>query len=130
MMFNDVELGARVWSVIFGWGTVTNKGDSRVYNVEVEFDNGRVVYHAADGTFDHNQLQTLFWGEIKFEIPDKPLPKLEVDAKLIVWNDEHLKYSAHFSHYHNGHVVAFSAGRTKFTASGNVTHWSNWEVVD
>lgn len=39
-MFNDVELGARVWSVIFGWGTVTSKGDSRMYTVGVKFDNG------------------------------------------------------------------------------------------
>lgn len=94
-MFKNAKVGDRVWDFVFDWGTVTRffKNSNILVGFEVEFDresikqryglNGIVLYSFKN--------QTLFWNEIKFEIPEKPfdleaeLRKLEIKEFV---NDE------------------------------------------
>ncbi len=96
-MFKNAKVGDRVWDFVFDWGTVTRffKNSNILVGFEVEFDresikqryglNGIVLYSFKN--------QTLFWNEIKFEIPEKPfdleaeLRKLETqEFKIVVRN--------------------------------------------
>ena len=80
--FDNVKLGYRVWSFEYSWGTVIKL--ENCYFV-VNFDNkdiGSVRY-----TFDGKKFgdstasinRTLFWDEVKIEIPEKP--KIELKEK-------------------------------------------------
>jgi hypothetical protein len=77
----------------------------------------------------HN-FPILFWNE--FEIPSKafikPLPKLEVDAKVLVWNDSsEIKEKRYFSHFNKGRIYCYEQGCTSW--SGTTAHdWDNWEI--
>lgn len=85
------------------------------------------------GLYDIKDLNpTLFWDEVKFE---KPRPQLEVDAKVIVWDEDGKKYKRHFSHFdEEGRLFAFSLGQTSFTSEARpevwVTAWDNWELAE
>ena len=67
-----------------------------------------------------------------FEAPTKPLPDLEVDAKVLVWNDTHEKNRRHFSHFSNGRIYTFDNGTTSFTRlhAKSMTGWPYWELAE
>lgn len=142
--FNGIKIGDRVWSIRYGWGTVVELKLNTLYQICVRFDNkdGYVRFDKKDGitsfTLDgkyalEDNMPTLFWDEIKFELPQKPLPKLEVDTKVIVWSSctPSCKEKRYFSHFHqNGRIGVFSCGATSWSSSPNdASFWDNWELA-
>ena len=136
-MFKNGKLaGSRVWSIIDGWGTIiSSKQEENInYSVEVDFDNGTSLFFHSDGKLAKSDINpTLFWNE--FKIPDeafrKPLPKLEVDTKVIVWDwDIEEKYKRYFSHFdEEGRIHCFEGGATSWN-NEDVIDWDKWEIYD
>ena len=130
--FSDAKEGDRVWSLTEGWGTIIDHFLSRTeYPLTVEFENGELKTYTLWGRFRVKDLNpTLFWDEVKFEVPEKPLPKLEVDTKVLVWcKGDELKLKRHFSHFKNGDCHTFDGGRTSWTG-GSTSAWDNWELAE
>lgn len=132
--FSDAKVGDRVWSLTEGWGTITARLTTySTYPLSVEFENGAYRTYTLWGLLLFTDLNpTLFWDEVKIEAP---LPQLEVDAKVIVWDQDGRKYKRHFSHFdEEGRLFAFSLGHTSFTSECSpevwVTKWDNWELVE
>ena len=132
--FTDAKAGDRVWSLTEGWGTVRNRyAPHTTYPLNVEFENGSIRTYTLWGLPLFTDLNpTLFWDEVKIEAPEKPLPHLEVDTKVLVWVRPELKFKRHFSHFKNGLIVTFECGRTSFTALDeySLTPWPHWELAE
>ena len=132
-MFSNAKVGDKVWSITYGWGEIIKGGCCTSYPLSVKFINDYVRY-TFSGKQYQSQNQSLFWNE--FEIPEsaykKPLPKLEVDTKVLVWDDydEDVKYRRYFKCFNeDGVIVCFADGATSFSSeSGKV--WDNWELYD
>lgn len=133
---SDAKVGDSVWSIREGWGKVKARLTLYTpYPLSIEFENGTCRAYTLWGLYNiTDRNPTLFWDEIQFETPEKPLPQLEVDAKVIVWDQGEPKYKRHFSHFdEEGRLFAFNDGRTGFTSEDSpeagVTHWGKWEVA-
>lgn len=132
--FTDAKVGDRVWSLTEGWGTIIDRFSLYIYYpVAVEFDNGAYrTYTLLGRLYISDHRPTLFWNEVKFDTPEKPLPQLEVDAKVLVWNNPNQKHRRHFSHFSNGRIYTFDSGSTSFTRlhAGSITCWTHWELAE
>ena len=87
-----------------------------------------------DGSKNSNKFQSYFWNEIEIIAPIKPKPKLKVDTKVIVWNNEDnisRKYHAYFSHFDNtGKIRTFIDGKTSWSNNNSyMPSWDFWELV-
>ncbi len=92
-MFRKAKVGDRVWDVGYGWGSVVLLLAHSVFTMKVlfeSFNGGSIkVYYTHDGHEQrsdqkgYNPNQTLFWDEIKFEIP--PAPKRAVIKDVEIW---------------------------------------------
>lgn len=75
-MFSNAKVGDRVWDIRKGWGTVecTDFGPDYSLRVEFdEFDDGGDETFTIDGKYlFHDKNPTLFWDEVKFDVPEKP----------------------------------------------------------
>lgn len=135
--FKDAKMGDKVWDFRYGWGYVFSINEY-TYPLNVSFG----MHHAAylvDGyssRFDKNP--SLFWDEIKFEIPTTPLPNLIVDTKVLVWshvlngstNTNIIKSKRYFSHFDkDGKIHTFVNGCTSWTTSTTINGWDDWELA-
>lgn len=84
-MFKEARVGNRVWSSVHDWGTINSIKYLEKYPIYVKFDNGQCCSFTLNGKkLEEDVFPSLFWDEIKFEIPEKPfsaedeLRKLEV----------------------------------------------------
>ena len=112
-MFKNAKIGDRVWDFRRGWGTIKQIDFNTKYPLKVVFDE-----YDGDETFniegkEYNNLKpTLFWDEIKFEIPKKPLSledelrKLEIKEfengavnYYLLWDNEYKKIKQNFVNY-------------------------------
>ena len=135
--FETARVGDRVWSIEHGWGVVKRLERMFTNPMLVEFSGEVYVTYKLDGAQHsrHSQCrtQTLFWDEVKFEAPQKPLPDLEVDTKVLVWGDNNnIKHRRHFSHFRDGRIWTFDSGSTSFTKlhRNYVTGWPHWELAE
>lgn len=134
-MFSNAKVGDKVWSVSYGWGEIDYiDKEGGTCPLSVEFDREDITYTLSGKEQDYEN-QSLFWNE--FEIPEsaykKPLPKLEVDAKVLVWWDgDDLKYRRYFKCFdEQGRIVCFTDGATSFSADkSEYITWDNWELYD
>lgn len=127
--FETAKIGDRVWCIEEGWGVVDGIDEHTEYPLRVSFPNEGYKMYTLGGIYgDDYKVQTLFWGEVEFEVPKKPLPSLEVDTKVIVWNDNTPKIKRHFSHFNaEGKIECFHGGMTSWTTK-QATEWDNWEL--
>lgn len=131
-MFRNVKVGDKVFDYLRqDWGAVKSIGTS-LYSLEVEFNYGDTINYTLSGKlFQDYAVQTLFWDEVKPIIPPKkPLPELEIDTKVIVWDeDRDKKHKRYFSHFdENGNIYCFSYGKTSWTKD-YIVMWRNWELA-
>ena len=73
-MFRNAKTGDKVWDFLYGYGKVLEVDKDELW---VEFDESLCIDQKRVYTFDGKLRgvgypQTLFWNEIKFEIPKKP----------------------------------------------------------
>jgi hypothetical protein len=93
-MFKNALAGDRVWSIPEGWGTIKIINDEALFGkLKVVFDNGRVIWFNNNGKYQPDNIYpTLFWDEIKFDIP-KPPKRKEID-QLILEEHNQFKFKA------------------------------------
>ena len=130
-MFEHAEVGDKVWDIRQGWGVVSKITPSHTYPIDVEFEYEDDTY-TWDGYFTLDNVNpSLFWDEIKIEAPPKPLPDLQVDAKVFVWNNPESRLCRHFSHFdEDGVLHTFDHGRTSFSSIGSTDSWSCWKLAE
>ena len=132
-MFEDVKIGDKVWSFTQGWGEVIEDVTEGVkYPIIVEFEDGINRFTADGKLYVRDKYQTLFWNEVIFDIPNKPMPDLDIDTEVLVWNDEdeekHERYFKRFDKY--GKIVCFARGATNWESDGDETVWEHWELAE
>ena len=132
-MFKNAQVGDRVFDyTLQEWGFVVYVYPDLIYCLEVEFSD-RVHVYTKDGLADlKNKVPTLFWNKVKPIIPpEKPLPKLEVDTPVLVWDgNKEDKLNRYFSHFKNGKIHCFFGGCTSWSSNGDTVLWDNWELAE
>lgn len=68
----EVKVGDRLWCFCAGWSTVSSFNDDYAYPLLVNGDDGILRSYSVDGKLLTSGLRSLFWNEIKFEIPEPP----------------------------------------------------------
>lgn len=133
-MFADVQVGDDVWDSRLGWGVVVDLLPCYDYPICVDFVHECESY-TLDGYYsEYDENPSLFWDEIELKAPPKPpLPKLEVDTKVIVWSSAGVKTHRYFSHFDKDGVLhTFTDGKTSFTSIGDTDTeaWDYWVTAD
>ena len=126
--FETAQVGDKVYHYRYGWSTITNIKKESYYPIIVDYDFSFTYEGFADKS-DSNP--SIFWDEVKIVPPSKPLPKLEVDTKVLVWDSEKkVKLHRHFSHFEkNGQIATFAEGRTSWSQGDkSVVDWEYWEL--
>ena len=129
--FETAKVGDRVWDIVRGWGTIksTSFANAKGFPILVKLDNNPTdASYNLQGIYYIGHLKpSLYWDEIKFEAPKKPVVVPVKDT--LVDCDGYLRYSAGTVNDH-GDLWCYPDGRTSATREGrNLTCWSNWEVV-
>lgn len=126
-------VGDKVWFIhTREWGTVAEVYPELPYTLKVHFDGGGIVSFTLDGKeYTGQRFQSLFWDEIPIIAPSKPLPKLEVDTKVLVWGtDKRNAEKRYFSHFDaDGKIYVFAGGSTSWTNNGSTMSYSRWELA-
>ena len=125
--FENAKVGDRVWCLLYGWQTI----ESTDFNINYPIATKKGTY-TYDGKVQlSSQNRTLYWDEIAITPPSKPLPKLEVDTKVLVWDYEEDKYKikGHFSHFNKyGSIFIFANGTTSWSNSITIGY-NYWELA-
>ena len=126
--FETAQVGDSVWRLDYGkWVTIDGVIKTDIYPIKIRTD-----HFTMDGVQQGGgNWRVLFWDEVKIVPPEKPLPKLEVDTKVLVWDDkEGIKLPRHFSHFEkDGKMATFTEGRTSWSKA-NVVVWNYWELAE
>jgi hypothetical protein len=77
--FNNAQTGDRVWSIRHGWGTVTYLSDHKIF-VKFKDLNWDCVFTICGKYDDEDLYPTLFWDEVKIDIPLKPIKMKRVNG--------------------------------------------------
>jgi hypothetical protein len=125
----EINVGDKVWDLYYGWSDVVALYDREKYKIMTNNDT-----YTTDGKCNtESKWPTLFWNE--FKIPKeafiKPLPKIEVDTKVIVWrNGDPMTERRYFSHFDDeGRINCFNYGSTSWTNNDNETSpWDYWRL--
>ena len=94
-MFKSARVGNRVWSLVHGWGKVIHINNKSSYPIIVGFDNGANCMYTFEGKVHERENQTLFWDEVKFELPESPF----VLKDFLFNNLEPKKFEQHEPNY-------------------------------
>ena len=134
-MFSKAKVGDRVFDyLIQKWGEIISTTNLRPYTVLVRFEYGTMASYTIQGIKNSiDKLPILFWDEVKpITPPEKPLPKLEIDTCVLVWDDDEKdKQKRYFSHFNsNGNIYCFEWGATSWSSNGNTVLWDNWELAE
>ena len=139
-IFKDAKIGDHVWDTRFGWGKIYMIHKSNLCPLKVKFDTDYSIKreYRFDGKIKESDVMPrLFWNE--FEVPNeayiKRLPQLDVDTKVLVWDEngdfnqarKHKRYFSHFSK--DGIIYCFEQGRTSWSAT-TTQAWTNWELYE
>lgn len=122
----EVKVGDTVWSIQEGYEKVTAiDSPNCISSLIIKTKNH---WFTEEGKYFVNaKYPSLFWKEQVLDL-SKPLPKLEVDDKVIVWDDEGTKYNRHFSHFQGNYICCFASGATFYSGCRSTTAWQNYEV--
>ena len=128
--FSNYKVGDRVWHIRDGWQKIIAITDHKECPIRTE-----IGVYAIDGKYNKtDKYPTIFHNE--FKIPDeafiKPLPTLEIDTKVLVWNNgyEESKLKRYFKEFDRfGNIICFINGSTSWSATGGGIAWDNYEVV-
>lgn len=131
--FENIQIGDKVWCMAEGWGVVDDIEEYSDYPLRVSFPNGSYRMYTLDGLdsayANDRKVQSLFWDEIVNEAPEKPIPELAVDTKVIVWDSDMFRCKRYFSHFNSsGEIECFVHGKTSWTTEDTVD-WPYWELA-
>lgn len=130
--FEDAKVGDEVFDIKHGWGLVSKVFTKNMRPLTVQFRHTSRSYMFSGKYSETDKNQVLFWDEVTIIAPEKPLPKLEVDTKVLVWDypsrEPTRGYFSHFSK--NGKIATFSLGRTSWSIENEPTlTWEYWELA-
>ena len=98
-MFRNAQVGDRVWDYERNcWGTIISISKECHYPLKVKLDNkySEELYYTIDGkSSTRNVNPSLFWNEIKIDIPQKPF-NLEKELRKLKIK----KYKSNEGNYH------------------------------
>ena len=129
--FETAQVGDRVYDLDYGWCEIASIHQNSKHPININVTKCCNKTYTYDGKcFDNQVTQCLFWDEVTISPPTKPLPKLEVDTKVFVWdNDYNMKQKRHFSHFEaNKNICVFVHGGTSWSATQTV-EYHNWELA-
>ena len=129
--FENAKVGDEVFDIKHGWGAISKIYPKNMRPVTIQFPKYDRSYMFSGKYSETDVNQVLFWDEVVITPPQKPLPKLEVDTKVLVWDSvQKVKLHRHFSHFEkNGKIVTFAEGRTSWSQGDkSVIEWENWEL--
>lgn len=94
-MFKNAKVGDKVYDILKGWTTITSIVKDSDYPIRVTNDDNTWVIFTLEGKRNKEDANpTLFWDEIKFEIPEKPF-SLEDELRrleVVEFNIENRNY--------------------------------------
>ena len=126
--FETAKVGDKVWCLYFEeWSIIANINMECIYPIETDLNS-----YTIDGRMNIKSGRTLFWDKVVITPPEKPLPKLEVDTKVLVWDKEgEEKERRYFSHFEkNGKIATFAAGGTSWSRENKpLIVWQYWELA-
>ena len=129
-MFSNAKVGDKVWHHNRQkWSTILRIYKNHTYCIEIEEG---LTFTAQGLSYSENKMPSIFLN--KWEVPKeafvKPLPQLDVDTKVIVWDDVNKKKKRHFSHFEDNKIKCFRLGQTSFSNDykGTTVSWDNWEL--
>jgi len=127
--FSDYKVGDRVWDLwLREWKTISKRIDSTLYF-------GDATCCAVDGLHYTAARHPRYYPN-SFEIPnsafERPLPELEVDAKVWVRNasDYGEWLARHFSRWHEGFMYCWESGRTSHSQTTGDSKWHYYSLTD
>jgi len=126
-MFKNAKVGDKVFNYLYQrWETITDIRNNEPYPIVTFFNE----YTYSGKEFVEDVVPTLFWGEVKpITPPEKPLPKLKVDTKVLVFYGSE-KVKRYFSHFNDDNKMeCFINGTTSWTTNGDTVVWDNWELA-
>ena len=136
-MFKDSQVGDRVFDyTLQKWGQINAiEHEDEAYPLNISFGECLTKDYTINGKeFLRNAVPVLFWDEVKpITPPEKPLPELEVDTRVFVWdlNNKRDILKRYFSHFDsNGKIHCFLDGSTSWSRNGNTASWDNWELAE
>ena len=123
--FETAQVGDKVWCILYGWQTIIDTQHNVNYPILT-----RKGSYTIDGRNYSNNGRTLFWDEVVITPPAKPLPKLEVDTKVLVWDNSNcIKRKGHFSHFdEKGKMHVFAGGTTSWSHK-EIIPYNYWELA-
>ena len=125
--FEDAKVGDSVWRLDYGkWVTIDGVIKTDIYPIKIRTD-----HFTMDGVQQGGgNWRVLFWDEIIITPPEKPLPKLEVDTKVLVWDNSNcIKRKGHFSHFdEKGKMHVFAGGTTSWSHK-EIIPYNYWELA-
>ena len=129
--FKSASVGDRVWSITRGWGEITKILNHSSFPIHVKYDSTGYDTFTFDGyLLESYVMRSPFWDEVVIDAPVKPMPGLQVDAKVLVWEDgSRNKYCRHFSHFKNNNIYVFDKGLSSWTTTVT-SGWNNWELAE
>lgn len=77
--FENAKVGDKVWSYHNGWGVIYSI-TSPPYPIIVDFSDAKLYSFTLDGVEITGERQTLFWDEVKFEIPTRPKKRVKKEG--------------------------------------------------
>ena len=100
-MFRNAKVGDRVWYIAKGWGTIVEINEDREYPIVFIADVDSFCTFTFDGKRDVNDKNpSLFWDEIKYEIPEKPtIFNLENELRKLIIKEFEFEERNYYLYY-------------------------------
>jgi hypothetical protein len=71
----EVKVGDRMWSVVSGWGVVSDLNSEKEHKIKLKHDDDLHSTYTAEGLYISDRgVRCLFWDEVKID-PPKPKTK-------------------------------------------------------
>ena len=125
--FETAKVDDIVFDIKHGWGFISKVSPKNMRPITVQFSKYDRSYMVNGKYSETDRNQVLFWDEVIITPPEKPMPKIGVDTKVLVWdyiNDEPLK--RYFSHFgKSGSINVFTSGATSWNhlETAPYTYW-------
>ena len=132
-MFETAQVGDKVYHYKYGWTVITQIMKESSYPIIMDYDFSFTYEGFAD---KNDKNPSLFWDEVIITPPSKPLPKLEKDTKVLVWNEKGVynqfkRYKRYFTEFNTeGLIRTFSNGATSFSTDKFIETWQNRELYE
>ena len=100
-MFRNAKVRDRAYDILRGWGTIVEINEDREYPIVFIADVDSFCTFTFDGKRDVNDKNpSLFWDEIKYEIPEKPtIFNLENELRKLIIKEFEFEERNYYLYY-------------------------------